>query len=142
MKKILFVLCCLSILCNSRLEAQHRISGSISSENKEALAGATFILMSQDSLFGGAVTDTKGRFELREVPAGDYTYEISMLGFQPVKQALKVNGNISLGTGVVGGMIVGTLALLFVVPSLFIVFQAMEERLMPKRKPENVDEGI
>ena len=52
------------------------------------------------------------------------------------------NGNISLGTGVVGGMIVGTLALLFVVPSLFIVFQAMEERLMPKRKPENVDEGI
>ena len=52
------------------------------------------------------------------------------------------NGNISLGTGVVGGMIVGTLALLFVVPSLFIVFQAMEERLMPKRKSENVDEGI
>lgn len=98
MKKILFVLCCLSILCSSRLEAQHRISGSISSENKEALAGATFILMSQDSLFGGAVTDTKGRFELREVPAGDYTYEISMLGFQPVKQALKVDGNVSLGS--------------------------------------------
>lgn len=83
---------------SSRLEAQHRISGSISSENKEALAGATFILMSQDSLFGGAVTDTKGRFELREVPAGDYTYEISMLGFQPVKQALKVDGNVSLGS--------------------------------------------
>ena len=98
MKKILFVLCCLSILCNSRLEAQHRISGSIFSENEEALAGAAFILMSQDSLFGGAVTDTKGRFELREVPAGDYTYEISMLGFQPVKQALKVNGNVSLGS--------------------------------------------
>ena len=83
---------------SSRLEAQHRISGSISSENKEALAGATFILMSQDSLFGGAVTDTKGRFELREIPAGDYTYEISMLGFQPVKQTLKVNGNVSLGS--------------------------------------------
>lgn len=62
------------------------------------MAGATFILMSQDSLFGGAVTDTKGRFELREVPAGDYTYEISMLGFQPVKQTLKVNGNVSLGS--------------------------------------------
>lgn len=29
---------------SSRLEAQHHISGSISSENKEALAGATFIL--------------------------------------------------------------------------------------------------
>ena len=42
------------------------------------------------------------------------------------------NGNVSLGTGVVGGMIVGTLALLFAVPALFIVFQALEERLMPK----------
>ena len=44
------------------------------------------------------------------------------------------NGNISLGTGVVGGMVVGTLALLFVVPVLFIVFQAMQERLMPSRR--------
>ena len=44
------------------------------------------------------------------------------------------NGNISLGTGVVGGLLVGTLALLFVVPALFIVFQAMQERLMPARK--------
>ena len=43
------------------------------------------------------------------------------------------NGNISLGTGVVGGVIIGTIALLFTVPALFIVFQAMQERLMPKR---------
>ena len=46
------------------------------------------------------------------------------------------NGNVSLGTGVVGGMIVGTLALLFAVPALFIVFQAFEERLMPKHTRE------
>lgn len=47
------------------------------------------------------------------------------------------NGNTSLGTGVVGGMIVGTLALLFAVPALFIVFQAMQERLMPARKHDD-----
>lgn len=46
------------------------------------------------------------------------------------------NGNISLGVGTVGGMIVGTLALLFVVPTLFIVFQTLQERLMPARKHE------
>lgn len=46
------------------------------------------------------------------------------------------NGNISLGVGTVGGMIVGTLALLFVVPTLFIVFQTLQERLMPVRKHE------
>ncbi|WP_288865445.1 efflux RND transporter permease subunit [uncultured Alistipes sp.] len=41
------------------------------------------------------------------------------------------NGNSTLGTGVVGGMIVGTLALLFLVPTLFIVFQALQEKIKP-----------
>ena len=45
------------------------------------------------------------------------------------------NGSRSLATGVVGGMIVGTLALLFLVPSLFVVFQSVQERVFkPKRK--------
>lgn len=44
------------------------------------------------------------------------------------------NGNISLGVGVVGGMIIGTIALLFIVPVMFIVFQSIEERVMPQRK--------
>lgn len=39
------------------------------------------------------------------------------------------NGSRSLATGVVGGMIVGTLALLFLVPSLFIVFQYIQEKI-------------
>ena len=38
------------------------------------------------------------------------------------------NGNISLGTGTIGGMLVGTLALLFVVPSLFVIFQYIQEK--------------
>ena len=41
------------------------------------------------------------------------------------------NGNRSLGTGVVGGMTIGTLALLFIVPTLFIAFQWLQERLPP-----------
>ena len=43
------------------------------------------------------------------------------------------NGNISLGVSTVGGMLIGTFALLFAVPVLFIVFQVIEERVMPKR---------
>lgn len=51
------------------------------------------------------------------------------------------NGNISLGVGAVGGMLIGTLALLFVVPVLFIVFQAIQERVMPGHKnSETVNE--
>ena len=44
------------------------------------------------------------------------------------------NGNISIGVGTVGGMLIGTIALLFIVPVLFIVFQSIEERVMPKRQ--------
>ena len=38
------------------------------------------------------------------------------------------NGNRALALGVVGGMTVGTIALLFVVPAFFIVFQKLHER--------------
>ena len=41
------------------------------------------------------------------------------------------NGNSTLGSGVVGGMIVGTLALLFLVPTLFIVFETLQEKVKP-----------
>ncbi len=46
------------------------------------------------------------------------------------------NGNSSLGTGVIGGMIIGTLALLFVVPIFYIVFEYLQEKL---RGPMHVD---
>jgi hydrophobe/amphiphile efflux-1 (HAE1) family protein len=50
------------------------------------------------------------------------------------------NGNSSLGTGVVGGMLIGTIALLFMVPSLFIFFQRLHERFRTDyRGKENND---
>jgi len=42
------------------------------------------------------------------------------------------HGNSSLGTGVVGGMAIGTLALLFVVPVFYIMFEFLQEKI---RKP-------
>lgn len=46
------------------------------------------------------------------------------------------NGNISLGVGTVGGMLIGTLSLLFIVPALFCVMQSIQERF----KRHNYDE--
>ncbi len=56
-----------------------------------------------------------------------------IFGMVPLMLASGVgaNGNSSLGTGVVGGMLVGTLALLFIVPAMFIVFQAIQEKVRP-----------
>ena len=42
------------------------------------------------------------------------------------------NGNSSLGTGVVGGLLVGSLALIFVVPVFYVVFEWLQEKV---RKP-------
>lgn len=52
------------------------------------------------------------------------------------------NGNSSLGTGVVGGMFIGTLSLLFLVPGLFIAFQWLQEKIHPLDVNPNPDEMI
>lgn len=50
------------------------------------------------------------------------------------------NGNLSLALGVIGGMTVGTLALLFVVPAFFIAFETLQERFMPRHRIEGADD--
>ena len=61
-----------------------------------------------------------------------------IFGMLPLMFATGVgaNGNISIGVGTVGGMLIGTIALLFVVPVLFIIFRNIEEKVMPQRNKE------
>ncbi len=56
-----------------------------------------------------------------------------------VSTGVGANGNTSIGVGTVGGMLIGTVALLFVVPVLFIVFQHIEERIMPQRDKRMIE---
>lgn len=56
-----------------------------------------------------------------------------------VATGVGANGNRSLGAGAVGGMLIGTLALLFVVPCLFIVFQWIQERFSPNQSERTYD---
>lgn len=51
------------------------------------------------------------------------------------------NGNRALALGVVGGMSIGTLALVFVVPAFFIVFQTIEEKISGTPKMEEQSEN-
>ena len=66
-----------------------------------------------------------------------------IFGMLPMMFATGVgaNGNISIGVATVGGMLIGTIALLFIVPVLFIVFQYLHERLMPVRRHPEVEKG-
>ncbi len=65
-----------------------------------------------------------------------------IFGLLPLMFATGVgaNGNTSLGVGVVGGMIIGTVGLLFVTPAFFITFQWIEEKVMGRRRKEREKE--
>ncbi|MDE5941582.1 MAG: efflux RND transporter permease subunit [Muribaculaceae bacterium] len=59
-----------------------------------------------------------------------------VLGMLPLMFATGVgaNGNISVGVGTVGGLLTGTLALLFIVPALFVIFRYLHEKIMPGKR--------
>jgi HAE1 family hydrophobic/amphiphilic exporter-1 len=58
-----------------------------------------------------------------------------VFGLLPLALATGVgaNGNHSLGVGTIGGMVIGTIALIFIVPVLFVIFQTIEERFKPNK---------
>ncbi|WP_290536275.1 efflux RND transporter permease subunit [Alistipes sp.] len=58
------------------------------------------------------------------------TFLTLVFGMLPLLYAsgASANGNRTLGAGVVGGMLIGTIALLFFVPPLFIIMQRLQER--------------
>ena len=82
------------------------------------------------SIVSAALAAAKAR--LRAILMTSLTMVFGML---PMMFATGVgaNGNISIGVGTVGGMLVGTIALLFVVPTLFVIFQFIEEKLSPNK---------
>ena len=56
-----------------------------------------------------------------------------VIGLLPLMFASGVgkNGNQTLGAAAVGGMLIGTLCQVFIVPALFVIFQWLQEKLSP-----------
>ena len=68
-----------------------------------------------------------------------------IIGLLPLMFASGVgkNGNQTLGAAAVGGMLIGTLVQLFVVPALFAVFQWLQEKVTPLKFEEDLsDEAV
>ena len=80
------------------------------------------------SLTASAVSAAKAR--LRPILMTALTMIFGLLPLM-ASTGVGANGNRSLGTGTVGGMVIGTLAMLFIVPSLYIFFQWLQEKLSP-----------
>ena len=58
-----------------------------------------------------------------------------------VSTGVGAHGNNTLGAGVIGGMVVGTLGILFLVPSLFIAFEWLQEKVSPKKFKEQCEKS-
>ena len=87
-------------------------------------------------LIASAVSAAKAR--LRPILMTALTMIFGLLPLM-VATGVGANGNRSLGTGAVGGMVIGTLALLFIVPALFVTFQWLQERLRPAQAVQTQD---
>lgn len=53
-----------------------------------------------------------------------------------IAHGVGANGYRSLGVGTVGGMLVGTVALLFITPMFFVIFQFVEEKVMGEKRSD------
>jgi HAE1 family hydrophobic/amphiphilic exporter-1 len=62
-----------------------------------------------------------------------------IVGLLPMMLASGVgaNGNRSLGTGVIGGMLIGMICQIFITPALFVIFQKIQEKIKPMNKDFN-----
>lgn len=76
------------------------------------------------------------RVRLRPILMTSFAF---ILGLLPLVLASGVGaaGNRSIGTGAAGGMLIGTLVGLFIIPVLFVVFQWLHEKVSTKNKAQH-----
>ncbi len=67
-----------------------------------------------------------------------------IIGLLPMMFANGVgaNGNRALGTGSIGGMLIGMILQIFIVPALFVAFQLIQEKITPIKWKDTNNEGI
>ncbi len=85
-------------------------------------------------LLESAISAAKARF--RPIIMTSATMVFGMLPLM-FASGVGANGNISVGVATVGGLLFGTLGLLFMVPVFFVIFQYLHERLIPEHKRKN-----
>ena len=89
------------------------------------------------SVFNAAVAGSAAR--LRPILMTSLAMVIGLLPMM-LSTGVGANGNRALGTGSVGGMLIGMILQIFIVPALFCVFQLIQEKLTPI-KWQNEEKG-
>jgi HAE1 family hydrophobic/amphiphilic exporter-1 len=84
------------------------------------------------SLFNAAIDGAKAR--LRPILMTSFAFIFGLLPLA-VSTGVGAVGNQSIGVSAVGGMLIGTIFGVFVIPVLFVVFQGLQERISGKPVP-------
>ncbi|WP_458626581.1 efflux RND transporter permease subunit [Winogradskyella sp. PC D3.3] len=89
-----------------------------------------------ESIVNSAVQGAKAR--LRPILMTSFAF---ILGLMPLVLAKGVGaeGNNSIGTGAAGGMLIGTILGVFVIPILFILFQWLQEKVSSKPAVQTIE---
>ena len=89
-----------------------------------------------EDIVSAAINGAKSR--LRPILMTSFAF---ILGLMPLVLAKGVGseGNNSIGTGAVGGMLIGTILGVFVIPVLFILFQWLQERISSKPAVQTIE---
>ncbi|MCL4117111.1 UNVERIFIED_CONTAM: hypothetical protein GTU68_041698 [Idotea baltica] len=90
-----------------------------------------------ESIIDAAIDGAKSR--LRPILMTSFAF---ILGLMPLVLAKGVGseGNRSIGTGAVGGLLIGTILGVFVIPILFILFQWLQEKISSKPAVQTIEE--
>ena len=80
------------------------------------------------SIVGAAIAGAAAR--LRPILMTGFAMIIGLLPLM-LANGVGANGNRSLGTGAVGGMLVGMILQVLIVPALFVAFQKIQEKIQP-----------
>ncbi|MBT1704041.1 efflux RND transporter permease subunit [Chryseosolibacter indicus] len=83
------------------------------------------------SLIDAALEGAEAR--LRPILMTSFAFIFGMLPLM-IASGAGAAGNRSIGTGAIGGMLIGTLIGLFIIPVLFVVFQSLQERFKTNTK--------
>lgn len=80
------------------------------------------------SIVGAAIAGAAAR--LRPILMTGFAMIIGLLPLM-LANGVGANGNHSLGTGAVGGMLIGMILQVLIVPALFVAFQKIQEKIQP-----------
>lgn len=89
---ILMLICCTHLLA-AQIPGNAAITGKVSSSSGEVLMGVAVVLKNSRI---GTTTDANGRFEIKDIPAGDFTLQVSYLGFETQEHPIQLKASQKL----------------------------------------------